>query len=346
MEITEALKELKKGVFRPVYVLYGTDRYRIGQFADKMTEALFKPDEKELGVVKFDTSETPIEEAVLEAETPPFFMERKLVWIRDAGVLAAAGKDNAKLEHKPEKLLAYLDNPSDFAVILITVQADKLDERKKLVKALKDRRALLLFQELDPSQLKQWAVKRAAEQQRTMTEEAAELLLARTGAHMQQLALEVDKLCLYAGPGGTIDVEQTALLTAASVEEDVFALVDAMATMQADRSLRLYRELLARKEEPIRIAALIARQIRIMLQIKELEPQGYSPQQMAGQLGLHPYAVKLAAEKSRKFTVPRLASLLSELAELDYGMKTGRVDKTLGLELFLLSFGLNRSTSS
>lgn len=341
MEITEALKELKNGKIRPVYVLYGSDRYRIEQFADKLMNVLFKPDEKELGVVKFDTSETSLEEAVLEAETPPFFMERKLVWIRDTTVLTAAGKENAKLEHKTEKLLAYLEYPSDFAVILFTVQAEKLDERRKLVKMLKDRNALLAFQELDPSQLKQWAVKRASEQKRVMTEAAADLLLARTGAHMQQLSFEVDKLCLYAGPGGTIDVKEVEMLTAATVEEDVFALVDAIADLKVDRSLHLYRELLGRKEEPIRIAALIARQIRIMLQIKELEPQSYSPQQMAGQIGLHPYAVKLALEKSRKFTVPRLAALLSELAELDYKMKTGQIDKILGLELFLLSLGLN-----
>ncbi|QAY66340.1 DNA polymerase III subunit delta [Paenibacillus protaetiae] len=347
MEITEALKELKNGKIRPVYVLFGSDRYRINQFVDKLSDTLFKPDEKELGVVKFDTAETAIDEVVLEAETPPFFMERKLIWVRDSSVLAAsAGKENAKIEHKPETLLAYLDNPSDFAVIVFTVQADKLDERRKLVKALKDRNAFVAFQELDASQLKQWAIKRASDQKRTMTEAAAELLLSRTGAHMQQLALEVDKLCLHAGPGGTIDEEQTAMLIASTVEEDVFALVDAMAGLQVARSLQLYKELLTRKEEPIRIAALIARQIRIMLQIKELEPQGYSPQQMAGQLGLHPYAVKLAVEKSRRFSVQRLAVLLSDLAELDYKMKTGAIDKTLGLELFLLSLGVSRETAA
>ena len=82
---------------------------------------------------------------------------------------------------------------------------------------------------------------------------------------------------------------------------------------------------------------LLARQFRIMLQIKELEQHHYSPQQMAGQLGLHPYAVKLAAEKAKRFSVTLLGGHLNRLAELDYKMKTGQVDKTLGLELFLLS---------
>ena len=121
--------------------------------------------------------------------------------------------------------------------------------------------------------------------------------------------------------------------------EDVFALIDAMASGRIDRAVALYRHLLVRKEEPVKIAALIARQFRMMLQIKELESRSYSQQQMASQLGLHPYAVRLAAEKARRWPAEKLAARLSEIAELDYRMKTGQVDKTLGLELYLLATG-------
>ncbi|NIK77363.1 DNA polymerase-3 subunit delta [Paenibacillus castaneae] len=342
MDAKEALKEIKGGRYRSIYVLYGKDRYRVQHFIQSLSDALFTADERELGIVKFDTAETSIDEAVLEAETLPFFGERKLILVRDATVFAAGGKEGGKIEHRPDKLLQYMENPSETSIIVFAVHAEKLDERRKLVKALKERHSLVAFPELDAAQLKHWIIKRAAEQSRALTGEAAELLLTRTGANMQQLAQEVDKLCLHAGAGGTIDVETTAMLTSATVEEDVFALVDAIAELQIDRAIRLYRELLIRREEPIKIAALIARQLRIMLQIKELEQHRYSPQQMAGQLGLHPYAVKLAAEKSRKFQVARLGKLLASLADLDYQMKTGAIEKSLGLELYLLSLGMDK----
>lgn len=342
MDPKEALKEIKGGRFRPIYVLYGKDRYRVQHFIDTLSDKLFTSDERELGIVKFDTAETSIEEAVLEAETLPFFVPRKLVLIRDMNVFAAGGKEGGKIEHKPEKLLQYIENPSETSVIVVSVHAEKLDERRKLVKTLKDRHSLIAFPELDAAQLKQWMIKRAAEQQRTLESEAADLLFMRTGANMQQLAQEVDKLCLHAGAGGTITAEEASMLTAATAEEDVFALIEAIAELRIDRALRMYRELLIRREEPIKIAALIARQLRIMLQIKELEQHQYSPQQMAGQLGLHPYAVKLSAEKSRKFQTARLGQLLASLADLDYKMKTGAIDKTLGLELYLLSLGLEQ----
>ncbi|QYR20169.1 DNA polymerase III subunit delta [Paenibacillus sp. sptzw28] len=337
MDVKEAVKEWKAGRFRPVYVLYGKDRYRMRQFIATLTETLLPKDERELGIVKFDTSESAIEEAVAEADTLPFFASRKLVIIRDQSVLAAAqGKEN-KIEHQTDRLLAYLQQPCESSVIVFQVMADKLDERRKVVKLIKEQNALIPFQELQENELLQWTVKRAEEQGRVMTREAAELLLARTGTNMQQLAHEVDKLCLHAGPGGAIGAGEVEMLIASTVEEDVFALIDAMASLQVEKALKLYAELLLRREEPIKIAALIARQLRIMLQVKELEQQRYSPQQMAGQLGLHPYAVKLAAEKARTFTVKSLGGHLDRLADLDFKMKTGQIDKTLGLELFLLS---------
>ncbi|GFN30303.1 DNA polymerase III subunit delta [Paenibacillus xylaniclasticus] len=341
METKDIWKELKNGRIRPVYAAYGSDRYRMEQFAAMLADKLFKPEERELGIVKFDTSETPIEEAAAEAETLPFFVERKLIIIRDVSVLAAsgAGAKEGKLEHRAERMLEYIDHPAETTVILFLVYADKLDERRKLVKRLKEQGAVIAFNELDGPELQRWVMRRSSEQGRTMMEDAAELLISRTGTRLQQLAQETDKLCLYTGPGGLITSTEVELLTPSTVEEDVFALVDAIASAQTARALKLYRELLQRKEEPIKIAALLASQLRLMLQVKELSGQHYSPQQMASQLSIHPFRVKLAAEKASKFSLKRLGECMAELAELDFRMKTGQVDKTLGLELFLLSFG-------
>jgi DNA polymerase III subunit delta len=337
MDLRSATKEIRSGQPRPVYVLYGKDRYRMQEFVALLTDELLGADDRELGTVKLDTAETSIQEAVIEAETPPFFVGRKIIVIKDQ-VLLAASKES-KLEHQPDRLIEYLKEPCETSTIIFLVQADKLDERRKLVKRLKEQDALLNFQELEGNDLLRWMIKRAHGQNRVLTEDAAELITVRCGQNEQPISQELDKLCLYVGTGGEIGRDEVDRLTIPSVEEDVFALVDAMAAIQTKRALELYKQLLLRKEEPIKIIALMARQFRIMLQIKELEGHHYTPQQTASHLGLHPYVVKLSAEKAKHYEISRLAAELSRLAELDFQMKTGQIDKVLGIELFLLKMG-------
>ena len=338
LEPQELAKEIKSGRFRPVYVLFGKDRYRMEQCLDLIANKMFTDDERDMGTMKFDTSEQALQEIVYEADSPSFFLERKLIVVKDSQLLCANTKD-AKIDHKVDSLLQYLEHPLESSVIVFIVNAEKLDERKKLVKILKDRRCVINFTELDEPQLIQWLIRRASEQNRHMDREAAELLIQRVGQSMQQLSLELDKACLHIGENGQLTADTIAKLTTATVEEDVFGLVDAIVNIQLDKARAIYSQLLVRKEEPIKIVALIARQLRMMLQIKELSSQHYSPQQIAGHIGAHPYAVKLAAEKAARFQTKQLAELLNSIADLDYSMKTGIVDKNLGLELFILSVG-------
>ena len=341
MNPTAAAKEISAGMFRPVYAVFGRDRYRMLEFVAFAADKLFGEEEKALGLFKFDTSETPVEAAVEEADAMPFFASRKLVVVRDETVLAAGSRES-RLQHDVDRLIAYLRKPCETSVLLFVVHSDKLDERRKAVKMLKEMDAVIEFAELEGRDLVRWIVRRVKSQGRSIDEDTAEALIRRAGTNLQTLAAETDKLCLYAGPGSAILREHVEALTAPVLEDDVFALVDALMAGDTGRAVTLYRRLLERKEEPIRIAALIASQFRIMLQVKELSARSWPNQQIAAQLGLHPYRVRLAAEKARSWSEERLAERLREMAELDYKMKTGQIDKELGLELYLLESGMRR----
>lgn len=338
MEPQDLIKELKKQSFRSIYVIYGKDRYRIEQSVEQIKKSMFKADEEEMGIVKFDTSEQAIDEVVYEAESPSFFLDRKLIIVRDTQIFMSAQKES-KINHNTDKLIQYLEHPLSTSTIVFVVYAEKLDERKKIVKLLKERRSIVHFPELDDLQLAHWLEKRAQDQGRTLEKAAAELLVQRTGNSMQALAQELDKLCLHSGEGGHISVSLVNEFTTSTIEEDVFSLVDSIVTNNTNKAILLYRELLIKREEPIKIVALIARQIRMMMQIKELESQHYSPQQIASHIGAHPYVVKLTAEKARHYNSKQLALLIQRITDLDYAMKSGFVEKSLGLEMFILSVG-------
>ncbi|GAB2703810.1 DNA polymerase III subunit delta [Paenibacillus thermoaerophilus] len=341
MDYRSAAKDISRGQSRPVYVLFGSEDYLMQEFVTFAVDQWLAPEERELGLVRFDCAETPIEAVIEEANMMPFLASRKVVVATGATFLTGA-KESGKVEHKPEALLSYLDSPAEHSILLLTVQADKLDERKKLVKRLKDSGCCLSFAPLDEDGLRAWTVKQAERAGFAFEPGAAERLILNAGGNLRTMASAIETIGLYAASSGgangraRVDVEAVDSLVARTAEQNVFLLVDHAVHLRVREAMDMLRELLLQKEEPIKIAALLARQFRIMLQTKELSQQGYSPQQMASGLGLHPYAAKLAAEQARRFPADRLAELLSDLAELDFAMKTGKVDKALGLELFLL----------
>lgn len=73
----------------------------------------------------------------------------------------------------------------------------------------------------------------------------------------------------------------------------------------------------------------------MIYQVKELARRGYGQQQIAGYLKIHPFRVKLAAGQAQMFADEELAAIISLLADADYQMKTGGMNKTMLIEMFL-----------
>lgn len=338
MDLKTAVKDIKQGKISPLYVLYGSEKFRMNEFAVTLEDHLIAKEDRDFAVIPFDLSETPIQAVIEEAETVPFMVPRKLLLVRDAS-LFTAGKENAKLEHRIESLQDYMQQPAEFSVIVFMVNNDKLDERKKVVKAVKAAGTVLAFNPLGAEELLRWVERAIRDRGCKAGPGMAEALIANAGTSLQGLSGEIDKLCLFAGKEGTIDTAAVESLVHRGTEQTVFTLVEDIANLRLDKALNALNELLKQREEPIKIAALIARQFRIILQVKDLSGQSYSQGQIASQLGLHPYAVKLAGEQARKFESGRLRTILSAMADLDYQMKTGAIDKVLGLELFMLRLG-------
>lgn len=338
MDAKAAAKDIRQGKISPLYVLYGSEKFRMNEFAAFLEDHLIAKEDRDFAVIPFDLSETPVQAVVEEAETVPFMVERKLLLVRDNS-LFTAGKDNAKIEHRVELLSDYMQAPADFSVIVFLVNNDKLDERKKIVKAVKAAGTVLAFNPLGAEELLRWVEKGFKDRGCAVAPGTAEALVASAGTGLQGLSAEMDKLSLFAGAGGTVDAAAVESLVHRGTEQNVFTLVEDIANLRLDKALGTLYELLKQREEPIKIATLIARQFRIILQVKDLSALSYSQAQIASQIGVHPYAVKLAGEQARKFDSRRLRQILSGLADLDYQMKTGAIDKVLGLEMFMLRLG-------
>ncbi len=335
MPLRTAIQGIKEKQFSPVYVLVGTETFLIEEFLAFARKEMIDPAYADLNTSQYDCTETPLSAILQDAETLPFFAEHRLVVARQAYFLTGA-KPPGKAEADTDALSAYLDQPPPYTTLMFVVEAEKLDERKKLVKQLQQKGMVIPFQPLRDAELYAWIERRAKKHGAAIERPQAVALAERVGHDLRTLDNELEKMALYLGrEGGLITDEVIQRLAARTLEQDVFALVESIVAGRLPQAFRTLYDCLKTGEEPIRLLALLARQFRLLLHVKAWAPRGYTQQQLAGMLKVHPFAVKKAMEQARHFDEAALRRLLNVLAEEDYRMKSGQVDKQVAIELFI-----------
>lgn len=328
-------KQIKKKQIAPLYLLYGNEAYFINETKQLLAEHVLDADESDFNFSSYDLEETPIEVVLEDAETLPFLGDKRLILLHNP-VFLTAEKTKEKVEHNLSKLELYLKEPAPFSVLVFIAPYEKLDERKKLTKELKRTAVTFESKRLSQPELKTWIQDRAKSQHVQITDFAAERMIELVGANLFMLASEMDKMSLYVDQSATIDEEIVEQLVAKSLEQNIFSLIDKIVSRNVEGALRIYYDLLKQNEEPLKILAIISGQFRLIYQVKELSRRGYGQQQMASFLKTHPYRVKLAAGHARHFSDEELANFIRLLADADYQMKTGGMNKKMLIEMFLL----------
>lgn len=332
--VIDTWKKIEKSQFAAIYLVYGNESFIINETKQRIVSRAISEEEMDFNFSSYDLEETPIEVAIEDAETFPFMGERRVVVLQNP-VFLTAEKTKEKVEHNIKRFEQYIQSPAPYTILVITANYEKLDERKKITKSLKKSAEVVEAKKLNEQELKSWVRERAAGNSVQIDEDAVELLLTLAGTNLMMLTQELDKLSLYASDTNRIDVEVVERLTARSLEQNIFTLVDKVVHRKIDEALRIYYDLLKQNEEPLKILAILAGQFRLIYGTKELSRRGYGQQKIATTLKVHPFRVKLAAGQAKHFNDKQLAHIIDMLSQGDYEIKTGKIKKELMIEMFL-----------
>lgn len=304
-----------------VYLLYGTNDFAIQKEIEKITKDFDK-----MNISKHDLTEDDIKDVISDAETFSMFADNKVVIAENATIFTSSGSGDLEIL---ENYLAHI-NPN--TILIFTVNEEKVDERKKITKKIKKDYKLISFNQNETPN----SLVRNLLNGYNITSSNINLLIDRVGTNPLILENEVNKIKLYKDDK-TVTKEDILNLTTKRPEIDIFKLIDDIVMKNKDEALEIYNEMLKVNEEPLKIVILLASQFRLMYQAKELAKKGYSEKNISEVLKVHPYRVKLALQKGKKYKAETLLNYLSVLADIDIAIKTGKTDKNLALELFLLN---------
>ncbi len=334
MDYMQVMKKINKKQFSSVYLLYGTESYLIQDIKQKILKYALSGEDQEVNVSYYDLEETPIEDVVTDAETYPFFGERKII-IADNPVFMKAKPDKLPFEHDVEALQSYLTNPADYSILVITAPYEKIDERKKIFKLFKKQGETVPCMPVKEWNLEEWITSIAGELNIQVPTDLHELIIQEVGTNLMVLRSEMEKLALNAGEGATITREMAESLLSHSAEASGLKLVDAVMERNLSKAIHIYKDLTRMNEDPIALTALLASQFRIILQAKILKQKGYAQNQMKQYIKAHPYVIKMAVKREQHFTFHELEQIMDKLTETDQNIKQGKVEKSLAFELLL-----------
>lgn len=330
-DFNQAIQELKKENVHPVYLLTGTEHYFIEQFKSNLIKKMKNEIEDEATV--YDLQEVAIQDVIIDVETLPFFTEKKVIFVTNP-IFLKTKHEKLQVTHDLEVLEQYLTNPVPYSILVIIAPYEKLDERKRITKQLKKQTKVVQCQPLRETQLRKWVLHIAKNFGVTIDQESC-MLLETEFQDLHMLQKEIEKLAFYVGEGGEVTKEITKEMMSTSLNQNALQLVDAVLQKDLHEAIKIYKNLEKMKEDPIGLLALLSYQFRIIFQVKLLQKKGYPIQRIQSEIKVHPYVVKLASERSARFTEQKLKSIINELTNTDAMIKRGLMDKGMAFELLL-----------
>lgn len=311
------------------YVIYGEEQYQVKKAIQSVLQ-------KELGShddmssTVYNALDTSIDVILEDAQTIPFFTEKKGILIQNANFLSSNNDTDIALD----KLEAYLSKPLDSTVLILTGAFPRMDMRKKIVKKIASLCKVTVCNKLDKHNLSNYVKEEINKRHLKMEETVFRQLCEQLPYDIATIQSELDKLELY---GGTIDAQTLICLTTRTLEDDVFALVNAVVEKNVKKMFSIWEDLQILNKDPIYLIALIASQFHLLFQVKCAMIKGMHDQsEIASLLSVHPYRVKLALPVCARLSVDTIMDLLHRLADLDQSIKSGKLDKKLGFEILLL----------
>lgn len=323
-------QDIKSGQFSNIYLLYGEEAYLRRQYRDNLIKALV-PQDDAMNCSIYSGKDIDAGEVVDMAGTMPFFAERRVIVVENSGWFKTANERIAELV----KTL-----PDTTYMIFVEAETDK---RGKLYKAVSANGYAALCEVQDEATLKKWIMGLLKKENKQITSDALNLLIDKTGTNMENIKREVEKLVCYKYYEEGITAEDVEELCVVQIQNRIFEMVEAVAQKNQKQALELYYNLLALKEAPMKILALISRQFNMLLQVKEMKGKGYPESAVAAQTGLNPYFLKKKyIPQASRFKQQQLEEALRTCVEAEENVKTGRMPDVLSVELIIVGLSSDK----
>lgn len=318
------IQDIKTGQLNHIYLLYGEEAYLRKQYRDRLKEAVIGDDT--MNYHYYEGKDISVGEVIDQAETMPFFADKRLIVLENSGLFKSGG----------EQLAEYLNAPAE-TVFFLFVETE-IDKRSRLYKVVSSKGCAVEFGIQDEVTLKRWILGMVKKENKKISEAALNYLLEMTGTDMENIKKETEKLFSYCMDKEAITEKDIEQICTRRISSHIFDMVNAIADRKQKRALELYYELLALKEPPMRILFLITRQFNLLMQVKDLAGKGYQSRVIGEKVGLPGFIAGKYVTQASRFKREELRKTVEACVEAEEAIKTGRMNDNMSVELLIIRY--------
>jgi len=280
--------------------------------------------------------ETSLDDIVNDCLTPSLFEDKKTIFVKDAFIFQnAQSRPKTKIEHNINNLDEYFANPSSFVDLIFIVKGN-CDEKLSIYKKLKDIGRVSTIVDVEKEEWNGVIGQLIDQYQIKMDDDAKREFVNRTEGDLTIVASELKKLKMF---GEHITKDIVLDLVARPLEDNMLGLMDAILLKDYKEAFNIFYDLKKKQEEPIRMISALATQLKFVYQVAILYYEGYSNNEIASkfQANIKPGRIYYTIKKINDNTAEEILEILDKLSKLDNDIKTGKIDRYEGFELFLSS---------
>jgi len=308
-----------------VYILFGADDFSLREELEKIKEGLGDKELLAYNTTIFEGHQLKLSQLVDVCSAMPFFGSHRLVIVE--GLLG-------RFEEGDGRSLKDVVGGMPETTVLVLIDG-QVKRDNPLLKELAPQAKVKEFPLLRGAALREWIQRRVAKGSGTISTQAVRLLAALVGENLWVLASEIEKLLLYTY-GRRIEEGDVREVVSYAREASVFTMVDALIEGRASTAARLLHQLLQEGATAPYLLVMITRQLRLLVQAKELSLKGVPASLIKDRLGLaSDYTLTKALQQSRRYSMGRLEQVYRKLLETDLAIKRGIWKGELALDLLV-----------
>ena len=269
-------------------------------------------------------------EILSELTTMSLLGDEKIVILTEPEFLKNTYKD----EDIIDKFNKYFSNPNPDTTLLILSNFG-LDSKSVINNTLKANSEIKVFDSITGDNLSTWIKEELDKEEYSIDPEALEELIIRTDGELKLIKNEIEKLKLYQ-QNKHINLKSVKLMVTRNLEDNIFTFLNAFISNDTKTLLDIYDDFMAVNEDEMRIISAIGNKLEEILYTKALIKQGLNKDQIAGYFKVKPGRAYYMMQNAKSMREDSIIDLIKRITDLDYKIKSGQIDKKLGLQLFIL----------